>query len=550
MGLLDHKELMIVKGVGGAPEDGTSTVEQELIPLNLLAGGFSLEDWSPNIPSLKSGGVWADSSISDGRTLLSGQNTNVTETMVILLTSADSKVFAMQFTALQRMVQDARAFWDTFDQIEPVVLRWWAFGAPGPQFALIYNIDMDVEYDDSTIASARLTLTIERDYRWLPISPGKAAINWSNYVQNRRPSILNYNMTYDVANTRNLLNAAVVNKAEFSSSAYTAFSSQNFIEIDATQIPGDLPALVSLAIQPVVNNDNIVFASRISKPLVQTGVQRSIFLNGCNGTNNVADTTYESDTGGLSGGGYSAPPTAPVRVKIDFSTTTADATRIIWLEIAAKQKVKMNLYRGRYMVFVRARQNAATAGQISMYLRYGRGLPTLVTDAVSPTVQAGTGNTTAWPIHYMGVISLPDYDARSSSSLSDGLGLSKSSDLVFELRASRSAGTAALYVNDIVLIPIDEPTVMLFPIDSANANNYYDNSGFTAHGRLQENAEASSINGTTHEFRSNMPLTLMPGVDNRIYFWSYDQSTLESAVGTTLNVALNIIPCWSGIRDV
>jgi hypothetical protein len=126
MGLLNHQELAIVKGVGKTPAD-TASAEQDPVVIDLLdvGSGISLDmdgGWEPNIPSLKSGGVWADSPISDGRTLLAGQNTNVTETIRLLVTSNNPMVYAAKFAALQRMSQDCRFFWSTQYQIEPVYL--------------------------------------------------------------------------------------------------------------------------------------------------------------------------------------------------------------------------------------------------------------------------------------------------------------------------------------------------------------------------------------------------------------------------------------------
>jgi len=142
MGLLNHQELFLVRGVGPTPGD-TVSAEQPLTVVNLLdvEAGFSLENWSPNIPSLKSGGVWADSPITDGRTLIAGVNTNVIETIVVTLTGATIPDYASQFAKLQQVAQDARNFQDTFGQIEPVYIRWWANCAPGPPFALIYYIE-------------------------------------------------------------------------------------------------------------------------------------------------------------------------------------------------------------------------------------------------------------------------------------------------------------------------------------------------------------------------------------------------------------------------
>jgi len=560
MGLLNHNELLIVEGVGKTPGD-TQSVESDPIVIDLLGktGGFSLLDWSPNIPSLKAGGVWADSPISDGRALVAGVNTNVTEVLKIQLTGATCVAFTTQFAALQRLIQDAREYSDTFYQIEPVYLRWWASGAPGPQFALIFNVDMKVTYQDSVQFQAELILTIEREFGWRGIAPGHNPKEWT--IKSRGGIYLDTKASL-LAATDNLLTDTIENVTEFSTS--TTFTNKNFIDIPAALIPGDLPAL-SMIVVTLNENSDFLSIARSTKPtslavrtgIVSTELQNNDFTAAI-AFNLGADTTLVNDTGG---GLYTPASVNRRRASVSFATLATDGYRINWgNDTANRPSVGVNTLRGRYAAFLRARQDGGAFGNILMHLEYG--ITTLAatlpaTISVSPTVQNGVGNTTDWPVTYMGVVQFPPVNKSVQNADGKGLYATPYDDNEFQIRlhASRPIAAGVLYIADLLLIPIDEPSIL---INAATINTHaviYDTTGYFSRGTTEGNAlqtvnSAGVILNNGFVSLSGPDLYLEPQKNNRLYFWNYFANLTSHLISGIGDVYINIVPRWSGIRDI
>lgn len=551
MTLLQHQELLIVKGVGPTPGD-TASAEQPLTVVNLMDAdaGFSLKSWTPNIPSLKSSGIWADSSITDGRTLIAGVNTNVIETIVITLTGANVSDYAMQFAKLQRIVQDARNFWDNTQQFEPVYLRWWANCAPGPQFSLIYNIDLDVEFDDSTIASAVITMKIEREYRWRGrVRPGGNPKEWAigNTFSATNANLSVPDSTFGPQNL--VYNTSLLNRTEYTVGNKQSYVSKNFVDITASQIPGDLPALTCIMVQfsnAATPANWTMFVSRKSTPSNQlvSGVDvylQSMMLNAGDMTLGAA-TTLAADTG--------APLTQAGGVQRRAVFTPVDNLDAARLTVASRALLN---HRGTYAIFCRCRQAAGAAGDISMHIVAGQQSPFLTSNlltSVNPTLQAGVGNTVYWPVTYLGTIQFPT--KTPSPVLLNGKGNQYSAtDWSLVLNAKRNAGTTAvLYVADIILIPIDEPSVMI----STQTNGLtqlaaLDGTGYFQHGGTEYYVDTASVAGTPSQW-SGQPIDLLPGVNQRLYFFSMFSDFTSDVINSGAIVGVNIVPCWSGIRDV
>lgn len=561
MGLLEHQALAIIKGIGIVPGD-TSSAEQDPVVLNLLdtAAGFSLVEWTPNIPSLKGGGLWADSPITDGRTLVSGVNTNVTETMVVQLTGATLQAYAAQFAKLQRMVQDARDFWDTFNQIEPVYLKWWASGAPGPQYARIYNIDMDVAWQDDPVqAQAKITLTIEREGGWLGVKPGGTPQEWAYYIDGASAEFNATNADLRQG-THHIASGTVHNRLEFGT-LYT-FSKNNFIDIPASKLPGDLPPLICLVCNFGGSSVHNTFVSRVSKPLTQSDREGHTLprfnvlpaSGGSLGTDAsfVADATY--------GIAYTPVSATERRVSISFATAS-DQTRLTWLASSTFAHLNPNLLRGRYRVLLRCYQLGGALGNIAVYAVFQTGGGTFyTTPTINPVVSA------AIPLlHDLGTISIPPY--ADSFSLSSGKGLSiadvyggvgeQDGNIQIILHASRSVAAGTLQLFDLILMPFDEGAIDVVPsvgASSSNALMIYDETGYFSHGKPGVFATGRMVDGSWGDDEDVLveprgQLTLAPGVTNRLYFLRTEATTLESDTHETTDVKINIVPRWSGIRD-
>lgn len=210
------------------------------------------------------------------------------------------------------------------------------------------------------------------------------------------------------------------------------------------------------------------------------------------------------------------------------------------------------------MVFMRCRQQGGTAGQITMYLRYGfdiagdsDGIPLPVQ---IPQVLGTSGTTSGWGLNYMGIMSIP-FVGDAKGTVGEGAGgaafglAGAENNLDIGLFAARSAGVGVLYVSDLILIPYDEAAFNIKPSDSVVGTRVIvDNTGYFTHGIPGDysfqpgspNALAQTIGNT---------ITLTPGVDNYIYILGADNDLL-SFPSDTFNVVLHMIPKWTAYRAV
>ncbi len=222
------------------------------------------------------------------------------------------------------------------------------------------------------------------------------------------------------------------------------------------------------------------------------------------------------------------------------------------------------------MAFVRCRLSAAsTTVQLQLSVtEIGSGVQ-LIGNTVNFTDEgtpSGTGNTTAWGVAYLGVVTVPSNNRRTVTSpngMGINIGSSTSYDVTIGLYAARSAGAGVLYVNDIIFVPIDEGAIRLISTGQAitaaatQAGVIYDNTGYMTHGKPDEYATLAQQNVTNYseydrlEIRGQ-PIYLTPGVDNRLAFFAYTDSSLRSTITSpsVMSLRLSIVPRWSGLRDV
>lgn len=554
MGLLSHNMLMIVKGVGAIPGD-TGSAEQPLVSLDLLDTGsgisIDLQDgWQPNIPSLKNGGVWADSNVNDGRRLIAGANTNVTETMRLIISNQTTLAFAAQFAKLKRMIEDARAFWESFGQIEPVYLAWWAAGAPRMQYAVIFNIDMDVEMGDSEDAEATITLTLEREVYWRgEVPPGGNPRQWALKKQNIK---FDSNTASLIAGTSHLAySTAVSNAIEFSSTY--VISSGNYIDIPASAIPGDAPALACISMGDFPNVTELYIAKTTRPTSITDRAGNAIPLFHDIPAAGMAAVGNSVVTVDATNGIRYQPVTGANRSTLIH--TPAGATE----EIAAAVKpgttfatnMRHTMFRGRYMVFLRASQVGGVAGQTTARIEIKMSDSATVVAFNSGQVPMGLNGSQS-NLMYMGVASIPPDDSMLVSH--DGRGLQVETVFAVLVYTTRSAGASTQRLIDVLFIPIDEGIVYIKPDATLPTSvNLFDNTGYLMHGRLDPVGGVRSSSGTEDfyisECRGN--LTLTPGVNNRLYFLWYDGNTFLSTpgAGVGIPVRVNIVPRWMGIVD-
>lgn len=561
MGLADHKEVRIVQGVYRAPGDQYS-VESSIKTIDLLspAGGIGLQNWSPNLAALETGGIWTDSPLQVGRTPLVLNEGNVTETMRITINGGSPLGTMKKYSELLIMMQQAREFWTDNAQIDPVYLHWFSACGAGRQYARIYNMEFKPEYTDSPAAIITGSLTIEHEPLWLFVPPGANPKQWRYEYHNQVYS----NANASIIGTDSLFYSAgsIANRSEYTNTSYNVLLSNNAIVIPAASIPGDAPALLSLGVIPSgASRWNVIAGKKTRKITVRDTnglimAQNTIF-NAADGSLGT-DATVAADTGAS----IRASSGIASRVAISFATAT-NALR--WQNIPNIGINTINRFIGRWAVFLRCRQSAGTVGDITMYLRYGTNIAddndgVKLNVVYAPIPAGGTGNSTVWGLVYMGSITSPIFPGKAdvnlgnigSAASAEGLSSNTNQNLQFGLWALRSAGTGVLYLNDLILIPVDEGSMAIEIADltSPSSNTMvYDETGYLTHGTPDICVENGTGFGNSQQLvnMSGQGIQLSPNVENTIYVIAYDGSK-QSAVSDTFTVAVNIIPRCRGIR--
>ncbi len=551
------QELKIIKGIGQTPGD-TLSAEQSVEVLDLLAGtkGFGVEPggWIPNLPQIKNSGLWADSGLTDGRTLVAAASGNITENITI--TSHAATLLGRYYweKELLRFGRLTADFWQTFNQIEPVYLKWWAPDAPGPQYALLYKIEIAQRGDPfSGDAVQELTVSIEREPYWRGIPPGANPKLWTFEFRHEKYTLSDLSLDSDA---RNLAFASIQNRREWNV-AHTAELSKNYIDIPASDIPGDAPALVCAVIVPSAAEGlsiGKVNLARSTKPtsMVTRGSPATFpaynTLNAGDGQTGI-DGTFVNDANGP----ISNATLLGQRLTCNFGTDATMRIRLIFRNNPLTH-LDATVFRGRYALYLRARLSAAAT--VNMRMEWGANNNLQIITLPSVVARVGIGATPSWYLHYMGILDIPGW--QRSIVGADGLGLDVNGlttdwNLYVGLSAERTAGAGSLYVADLIMMPLDEA---LFAVDGLNGTvtgpMIVDDTGYFAHGRpdiVATQVEATTLNTNFIPQPIGQELTLLPKINNRIYYLGVDPSK-GSPIAMDTKIRINLIPRWSGVRDV
>lgn len=574
-GFLDHKQLMIIKGIGATPTDSLSA-ENPPVVVNLMAGAITLETngWSPNIPQTKNGGVWADSPITDGRTLLAAPEGNVTEQMTLIISDASYLGAMKALNSLNQMVIDCRDYWQAIYQIDPVYLAWWAGCGAGTQYSLISNIELKPEYMDSPNPSIRVSMTIEREVRWRLIPPG-ANPKLATFILNNQAIGLGGKVLADatlVTGSDHLITQTIQNKAEWTPAAFglqSTFITQNFISISASQVPGDMPALVEMSITGDVGSLADVYVGRSTKK--QTGIGHdgitrvnSYILNVGDAGGSVTKTVGTSADGVKSNGSS---------VNFTFGTRTTTGVDggfvgfCFWGENTGLIKLDREYFRGTFAVFVRAFNNSGTPLTTDMTMRvlfeeYENATNQYLNSFATPSIAVPLAASGFYPLTYMGTVTLPLAQKAVVSPLGYGIQLQETNSnlrITFQNNVLVATANRIIKLVDLIFVPIDEGVAQIaFTPNSifTNAVAVLDDTGYSTRGESRQVANVYMTNansgGVSMEVRGQN-LELKPHTDQRLYFIAdtfESPSVISSRLTQTLAIRLNIVPCWSGIRDI
>lgn len=567
--MTEHFSLWLAKGIEPVPGD-TASLERidEKIDLLSATGGFGVgkDGWTPRLPQVKNGGVYIDNPSIPDRFPVSLTLGNVTETIKLTARASDYVGRYYLETKLARLRKAAHDFWLTDTQQQPVYIGFQAMGAKGAQYARIYSLDI-VQTKDMTIPANvnELVITIDREYGWLLIPPGTNP-KWASYIINNTESTWLTQSGASLASlysgTDHLAYGTCYNKQEFNT--LTTLLTPNFIDIPAAKIPGDLPALVCVNVEVddgVATSD--VFIAKSTKPATtpDRAANAQLLYNAlaASGASIVDGGAFATDT---TYGVAHTPNSALVRIYNPSFATTAEAQRLFWTTGAALYPhLNPRVLRGTYAVFVRAWQAGGAAGICNMRLTI-----TSTGDFVffnSGPVTAQLRSTGFSGLHYMGTTTLPS-DVPSTIS-ARGTGSQVEYDLKIILYAQRTttAGSAVLNVVDVVLMPIDEGFVQIKGDYYTNPAQQpyqaiYDNTGYFSHGKPEDVFSFHGVPAASNEEYSPLgeplgsQIMLDPNVDNRLYFLSLSRGSdpASSKASAKHDVFINIVPRWSGVRDI
>lgn len=594
--------LRIIKGVAAAPGD-TETAElgyTEIISLLGTAGqdGYFLDpeqNWQPAYPQIKNGGVYAQSPLTDGRSLVSAANDDVLETFNILVKAASWMNHATLMSRLFRLREDASLFHTSEYQVDPVFIEYRHSDARAPQYALIKTMEVassELDYPDANqIAVTRVTLRVMRVGGWQAVVPVGANPRyfkfWKNgWVFGQDYTLDDLRLCQEIAgeddSTYSAYDTTVANRFEWTGggTSHEGYLSKNWIDIPAEEIPGDLEADAYISVIP---------SGETSYPFVKFWVGRytrpTTFHARGSGEDFLAYNVLPAGDGVAAfggGGGAAAVDACGVYCRDDAVNQyivqyTAPVAAGVWQNVLqwypANQPMNIASWRGTWAAFLRCQQTNGAQDDVQARLvieqgyalNYG-GRVTLDPQVMPYWVPLNICR--EFPVMYLGQFTLPLDNEHLQSGLGHGAEIRGSaSDSVWlkvETLNTKTA-TRTLEFLDLILMPVSEAFGCFTAENSilghvsSNSFNIMDTTGYAMHGK---EGMYASVNGGYEnpywfmpiEYRGQ-PLRLKPGVNNRLYFLfqhynaaaPVDNISYASAEHT---VRVAVVPRYSGIIDV
>jgi len=573
-------ELAIMKGVLRAPGD-SATSEQPLDGISLIDPdgiAVDVDGFSPQIAGIKAGGTFAESAIADGRQLLAASLENAVETMQLFIANRDLQQRQATLKKLLRLAEDAQNFHVTQWAIEPVWLALRAASAPGPQYALLYRIDIAQRSDIFDLSRIyEITLSIEREPLWRGIPPGANPLEWTfefRGIPRGSQEFDTNDMDLGAGTDHLIYDNSVGNHNAWNPTgpdAYVGTIVNNFIDIPAENIPGDAPALLELDIDPqegTTFKTSRIYVARWSRPTIVAGHSAPTTRHAhatswaAGDTELVASATKVLDaSAGLVSNGSGTN-------RYYVNMTLAAPGTIYFGFRNANVKWDSAMLQGTYAVWVRNAQQGGAQGDVDLTLTFH--YPT-VGGLVSLTGKAHFSTASGlWGLSYLGTVTIPPGGPQASPK---GFGLDYftatdaawQGDFIGILTAVRATGAATLQIADLIMLPLDEWLVSIssdqgFAPASEDIDHFLlDETGYIAHGkpdliglkyRLRSTGEL--LGASPAEVRGP-ELTLLPNTDTRLYF--LHERIPDTAQDTrsdphlTLIVRGNVVPRWRGIRD-
>lgn len=551
--------LDLVWGVASSKALGnTGTTDNGAEPLNLLDGSSGIRlmtenarsGWTPSNPTLKNDGVRADSALENGTAILASAYGNVTETMQLYLTGANYAARAKALRDLYRF-SAASLSWQNDTQSQPVYLRWQSDFAPAEQYSLVVKIDISfVDYDlMHTSDSPEVTMVVEREPFWraLPVmdNPKKWALNSRGLIPTTgTPAATEYNYTnlnllstfLGTASYRSLVESNIRNYDEIGT------SNVNYIDIPASSLPGDAPALALVTWTAQANGVAGLWVARSTQRDYYSANNSNITTQRAKNTFNGGDITVPGagtigkakniDAAGLLSNGSIVNR---YLYDLTFAAGAVNESVGSWQRVYAQ-------YQNKYLAFIRTQVTAGVLSELSVSLEWKSGS---LSSNIERTTAVGLKQS-AFGLTYLGVVDLSKTTRRQGGV--DGTGVDAVSTFTLTLYAAKVAGAVAtVRIWDVILIPFDEVAAYMISADgtvSSGESIFIDKTGYFG----QEEGALAYISSEllTRQMRG-AAIELVPGVSNRLYTLA-DISAANIAVNHQIRV--DIVPCWYGVRDL
>jgi len=286
------------------------------------------------------------------------------------------------------------------------------------------------------------------------------------------------------------------------------------IELSSSIIKGDAPPRVLLRMfspHGGTTTPMMGTTSRILMGIKSRGLSKFVANLNVGNAGNPGDwaTAYGTDTAAADD--VSAP--RGKRANVTFATVSTLTVRVTLIGTAL-----LDDWEGQYQAFAVARQVGGAAGDCAIRLRVmigssADGSPVFDT----ATVKLKSTGVNEWV--ELGIVKLP----LTETVFSDALG----TDLVLRLLAERSTGASTLGLVQLVLIPVDEWSVILddpisFPTTGASAlrgNTVLDLDGGILRNRTLKHVLTSGVLYPAEAwYRGGSPPQLEPGRQTRFYF--------------------------------
>lgn len=331
------------------------------------------------------------------------------------------------------------------------------------------------------------------------------------------------------------------------------FQRTPFLEFPNTLLLGDIPPIALLrlfsphgaATTPCMGTHSRIILGSKSRNLTKFDA----YINLGNADNDVSwATTYNADTAAV------ADPIAPAgyHAACDFSNTTLMAPRITLTGTAL-----LDDYVGLYRVFMRIQQVGGDDGDLEVKLRTSIGstsdeFPKIDTETIElKTHDAG------WEIVDFGVLQLP-FGELTAADVS-------TTDLIFQVMAARMSGAGTIEFADLILIPIDEWSVVLDdPLSNVDlgssalrGDNALDvDAGVLMNRTLKYYRSGATLYPAETWYRSGEPPRFQPKRQTRVYFLMMHYPTdwgtgpFLGTLGMHLSVELRAQMLYLALRGV